>query len=578
MITLANHGLAQTEILIPAAASETNRFAAQELARYLKAIGGAAFSIHQDDYPFYSCADRLEVCVGPVNREGVPDTSGLKNDGYILRTEHNRLFIAGENDRGILYGVYGFLEEVLGCRFYAQGVEKVPTRSLLQVPELDEAHVSPFEYRETSWNATLPTDIAYKRGLNGYRHGLCKKRGGGISYDGFVHTFSRDYISPEEYFDEHPEYFSMVDGKRIRDHAQLCLTNPEVLEIVIRKLREKLAANPDATIFSISQNDWYNPCQCPECARVDEEEGSHAGTLLRFVNACANAIAEDYPHAIIDTLAYQYTRQAPKITKPAPNVCIRICSIECCFSHPLAECNETAHFKDRTRQGATFQDDMRDWAKICRRMHVWDYTTNYRHYLNPMPNFHVLQPNIKFFLENGVTGLFEQGNGESPSGEFGELRAYLITKLMWNPDLDVSEAMNDFLTGYYGRAAAPIRAYIDMLREHVVKQNIHVGIYCSPQQGHIPEPLLEKAEKLFDRAEALADDEDVLARVQRSRLQIRYVRLNITPAEDPAYGPMAEALIRDLARFGLTRVREWEPMEKSVEKLRANTVNDNPMK
>ena len=83
MITLANHGLAQAEIVIPAAASETNRFAAQELARYLGAISGAAFSVHQDDYSFYSCADRLEVCVGPVNREGVPDISGLKNDGYI---------------------------------------------------------------------------------------------------------------------------------------------------------------------------------------------------------------------------------------------------------------------------------------------------------------------------------------------------------------------------------------------------------------------------------------------------------------------------------------------------------------
>ena len=116
MITLANHGLAQAEIVIPAAASETNRFAARELARYLEAISGAAFSIHQDDYPFYSCADRLEVCVGPVNREGAPGTSELKNDGYIRRTEGNRLFIAGENDRGILYGVYGFLEEKLGCK------------------------------------------------------------------------------------------------------------------------------------------------------------------------------------------------------------------------------------------------------------------------------------------------------------------------------------------------------------------------------------------------------------------------------------------------------------------------------
>ena len=572
---LAENNKSEYRIVMAAGAGEALSHAARELAKYLAMISGVSLPIAEDTAP----AQEREIVIGKSNRPGAPCGCGLKNDGYILKTAGERLFILGENGRGNLYGVYGLLEKYLGCRFLAEGVEKIPTRSRVCLPELDETVIPPLEYRETYWHAAerFP-DLAIKRGFNGaYYHNMEAKHGGDMRYFGFAHTLF-SYVSPDEYFDTHPEYFSMVDGKRIREHAQLCLTNPDVLAIVIRKLRDKLAANPDATIFSISQNDWDTPCQCPECARVDAEEGSHAGTLLRFVNAVARDIAGDYPHAIIDTLAYQYTRQAPKITKPEPNVCIRICSIECCFSHPLSQCNETAHFKDRTRQGATFQDDMRAWAKICRRMHVWDYTTNYRHYLNPMPNFHVLQPNIKFFLENGVTGLFEQGNGESPSGEFGELRAYLITKLMWDPDLDVSEAMNDFLTGYYGRAAAPIRAYIDMLQEHVTTQHIHVGIYCSPQQGHIPEALLEKAEKLFDRAEALADDEDVLARVQRSRLQIRYVRLNITPAEDPAYGPMAEAMIRDLARFGITRVREWEPMEKSLEKLRANTVNDNPMK
>ena len=565
---LANRTLTQAEILIPANASETNRLAANELAKYLNRMSGAHFTVHTDAYYFASCADRYEICVGPVNRPGVPDTSTLKNDGYILRTVDNRLFIAGENDRGILYGVYGLLEDELGCRFYTRDVEKVPQRDIVKVDDLDRTVISPFEYRETSWNALHATDIGYKRGMNGNRHGMAADHGGCIDYWGFSHTMF-NYVSPDEYFDEHPEYFSMIDGVRIRERTQLCLTNPEVLEITKRKLRQNIIDHPEYKIFGLTQMDWYNPCQCPECAKVDEEEGSHAGTMIRFVNACAESIAEEFPDIIIDTFAYQYTRQPPKLTKPLPNVCVRICSIECCFSHPLRECNETAHFKDRTKAGATFQDDMRGWAKICNRIFVWDYTTNFAHYLNPMTNLHVLQDNMKFFLENGVTGLFEQGNGESPSGEFGELRAYIISKLMWNPDIDVSEVMNDFLGGYYGSAAAPIRAYIDMLTKHVVENNVHVGIYCPPDNGHIPEELLVKAEALFDRAEKLADNEAILARVQKSRLQIRYVRLYNTPMEDPARASMVEALIADVHRFGLTRVREWQPMDVSEARLRA---------
>ena len=143
----------------------------------------------------------------------------------------------------------------------------------------------------------------------------------------------------------------------------------------------------------------------PGMCQIDQEEGSHAGALIRFVNAVANEIAKDYPEVIIDTLAYTYSRSAPK-TKPAPNVVVRLCSIECCFSHPLSECVQN------TDKHKPFQEDMKDWAKLTNRIYIWDYTTNFSHYMNPMPNLHVLQKNIQFFVENGVTGLFEQGNGE----------------------------------------------------------------------------------------------------------------------------------------------------------------------
>jgi hypothetical protein len=255
-------------------------------------------------------------------------------------------------------------------------------------------------------------------------------------------------------------------------------------------------------------------------------------------------------------------------------VAVRICSIECCFTHPLAECNEVPpYFKKDVREGVSLQQDMADWSKICRRMHVWDYTTEFRHYLNPLPNFFVLQPNIKFFIENGVTGLFEQGNRESVSGECGELRAYLISKLMWNPDLNVNQAMNEFLCGYYGQAGAPIREYIDILARHVKEHHVHMGIFDNPTQGHIPDHILQKAIALWDKAERLADNDEILARVQCSRMQIRYVQINRMEPGIPGREEKVERFIEDLHRFGFIRTREARPLEISIQQIREGTTN-----
>ncbi len=553
-------------IVVAAGASEAAQYAAQELAKYLMMISGASLPIAEDTCP----AQDKEIVIGRTNRPDAPCGCGLKNDGYLLKTVGERLFILGENDRGNLYGAYGLLENHLGCRFLAEGVEKVPSRRSVCLPDLDETVIPPLEYRETYWHASEHyPDLAIKRGFNGaWYHNMEAKHGGDLRYYGFAHTLF-SYVSPDEYFDTHPEYFSMVDGKRIRERTQLCLTNPEVLEITKKKLRQNIIDHPECKIFSLTQMDWYNPCQCPACAKVDAEEGAHSGTMLRFVNACAASIAEEFPDVIIDTFAYQYTRQAPKITRPLPNVCVRICSIECCFAHPLNACDEIMHpFKDRVIGNATFQNDIRDWAKICKRMFVWDYTTNYRFYLAPFPNFHVLKDNIRFFLENGVTGIFEQGNAQSASGEFGELRMYLISRLMWDPDLDVEQAMDEFLTGYYGMAAGPIREYIRLLTNHVVEDHVHMGIYDDPT-WYITDETLQKAQALWDEAEALAADEAELARIRRSRLQVRYAQVQRMSTEDPSRAGLVESLIADIRAFGISHIRESQDLEKSFELLRA---------
>ena len=570
MLNLTEAGQSRYRIVMPREADGKNRFAAQELARYILKISGAALPVVTDELP----SSGEEICVGPVVRDGLPDVSALKNDGFIMASRGERIFLVGHNSRSNLYAAYSFLEDVLGCRFFTQSVEHIPQRETLRVEPFNLVKQSPFEYRETSWHGMTLPGFDPKRGFNG-AHPHAPDQGEGLEdvfrYLGFGHTMF-DYVNPDEYFDEHPEYFSMVEGRRIKDHTQLCLTNPEVLEITKKKLRQNIIDHPECKVFSLSQMDWYNYCECPECARVDAEEGAHSGTLIRFVNACAESIAGEFPDVLIDTFAYQYTRQAPKKTRPAPNVSVRICSIECCFTHPLAECHRAMFpFIFATTPGVTFQQDLADWSRIASHLVVWDYTTNFRFYLAPMVNLHVLQDNIRFFRDNNVTGLFEQGNGQSVSGEFGELRGYLISKLMWEPDGDVEKWTQEFLAGYYGNAAGPIHAYIKLLAGHVTRYDLHAGIYESPK-AFLHNALIPKMDALWDEAEALADNEEILERVQRSRLQVRFIKFHRKGPGDDDYDAVCEQLISDIRRHGVTYIQEGKDIEKSFDEMRHGTL------
>ena len=563
------------KIVVSANADAGTKYAAEELAKYLKAIGGVELPIVCD---CTEPADK-EIIVGCSNRCGTPSGVNLKNDGYVLRTQGDKLFIKGMNDRGNLYGVYGLLEKYLDVRFFTASLERVPAVDEIVLPDLDDTVVPPLEYRLTSWNEISHNPVyAYKRGTNNQAgtpvtpilsHSLC-------------HTLFR-YVSPDEFFDTHPEYFSEVNGVRIREETQLCLTNEEMKEIFKKRLRDEIIARPECTIFSVSQMDWYNPCQCEKCAAIDAEEGSHMGTMLRFVNECADYVAEEFPHVIIETLAYQYTRQAPKITKPRPNVCICLCTIECCFTHPMRECRTAVRpFKYLVDPDHPIQQDLMDWGKICKRLLVWDYTTNYRFYLAPMINLHTIQDNVKFFLENGVSQLFEQGNGQSISGEFGELRAYLLTKLMWEPDGDVSAWMDEFLDAYYGAGGRAIRAYIDYLADHVVRHDVHAGIYESPMDV-IPDTMLPRMTELWDEAARLTQDDPVAsANVDRSRLQLEFVKHQRRRPHEVDFKEKAEELIESIKRNKVTYVQEIfehhqpqaEALERSFTQIRKGNLPD----
>ncbi|NLE13953.1 MAG: DUF4838 domain-containing protein [Clostridiales bacterium] len=408
--------------------------------------------------------------------------------------------ICGGNGRGILYGVYAFFEKYAGVRYFMPGLETLGEGDIV----IDEGFefTPPFEYRQSDWQCGNDFDWCVKNGENS--RPIPNEMGGHIKYGIFVHSMERLTGTPQS--------------------QQPCLSDPAVLERAITEVRGILAADPNITIISVSQNDNYNYCKCEKCAAVDEEEGSHAGTLLRFVNAVADNIRDDYPNVVIDTLAYQYTRHVPSITKPRPNVCIRLCSIECCFAHPL---------DDRScPENNAFFNDIIDWNKICDRIYIWDYVTNFSHYIPTFPNFGVLRQNMRFFAEHGVRGMYPEGNYNSPkSGEFGELRCYLLAKLMMNPYMSTVEYyrhMDEFLAAYYGEGWRYIRAYIDFTCAEAAGG--HMKIW-DPPFSIIPREKYEALEETIDnwwnKAEEMAGDR--LEAVKRSRFQWRYIKLMLHP-------------------------------------------------
>ena len=526
-------------------------YAAKELRYYLDRMTSASLPLTADG----GCSGA--ILVGSAS--GL-DVSGCSDDGFVIESSGDTVRLAG-GCRGVLYAAYELLER-LGVRFFTPLCEKVPTDPDAVIPDMSVKQEPVFEYRAHNYaDIAQNPRFSAKLRMNG-RGAMPKRLGGSMTYAAFVHTFE-PLIPVREFGETHPEYYALVDGKRVTTdggRTQLCLSNPEVIGLLIERTRKFLVDHPGHRLMSLSQNDWGGNCQCENCRRIDEEEGSPSGTLLRAVNAVAEALEPEFPDVIFDTLAYNYSRPAPAITRNRHNVCVRLCSIECCFCHPFDGCGDER--RSVTRPDGTkssFITDLRDWGRICDRMYIWDYTTCFAHYPTPHPNWRVLQRNAQLMAENNVKGVFEQANGASRGGvDFNEMRAYLISKLLWDPWCDLDAHRREFMEYYYGEAAPALNEYLDLLCDTAEKYD-HVGFNDNPLHRFLEEDMLEKYFALFDRAElAVVSDPLRRLRVQKARLSIRWVALKRRTMLRGEFDPAEiNGFFTDWKSFGLSRIDEW---------------------
>jgi len=562
-LALVKKGVTRHTIVLAGGASPSEKHAAQELQKFIREISGATLPIVDE-----GMAPRSRLIVigrGTMQNKFASNIAfdKLGDEGFTVRRVGDNIVIAGGRLRGTMYGVYYLLDEVLGCRWYTSFVSRIPVSKTITLDRLDIVSRPDFEYREPFYTDAWDADWAARNRTNGNSTRLDATRGGKIAYNRFCHTFD-ELVPTDTYFSGHPEYYSLTGGARVGGQysGQLCLTNPDVLKIVTTTVLKWITANPELKMVSVSQNDNWNYCTCPNCAAGDAEEGSPSGLMLRFVNAVAAEVAKQYPDILIDTFAYQYTERPPKVTKPGANVRVRLCPISCCEHHSYEMCP----------RNAGFMANLKGWAAITDNMYIWHYNTNFANYLLPMPDLDQLPSSLRLYKRCGVKGVFCQGTytaGNGPAGGGGwmdNLKAYIQAKMLWNTGIDPVAVRKDFMQGFFGMAWQPVDRYLDLIQDRVGSENIHGGIFETVEGiTFLPADLLVKCNALFDEAEKLADSPDVLARVKHARLSVRYVEMNRrveavassgTPEQKQAVKDALRVFVDDCVRDGISNVSE----------------------
>ncbi len=476
--TFVQDGKSNAVIVIGADASPSEHRGANELQTWIEQISAAKLPILTEAHSLPEHA----ILVGDsatVRTLGVTPDPTLGNEGFAIKTINGRIVIIGSPVRGAMYGCYRLLNR-LGVHWYTPKVTQVPHTPTITLPKLDDREIPAFEYREPFFTEAFDKDWAARNMVNGNSAHLDASTGGRVQYSKhFVHTF--DALVPQDLFKTHPEYFPLIDGKRKGGYVQRCLTNPDVLTLSIAAVNKWMDQEPDATIFSVSQNDCGDFCQCPRCTALAKKYGGQSGLYLWFVNQVAAAVARTHPHKLIDTLAYQFTEAAPTGIKPLPNVRVRLCPINVCEAHPY----ET----DTHPNTIAFMSRLKSWAAITNTLYIWHYNIDFGHYLMPFADFVQFPDSIRLYKRSGVKGIFFEGDyAPGGGGSDAELRSWVMAKLLWNPKLDANQLVTDWMKGVYGPAWKPMRQWHDLVQAQYAAPDHHLFVYDSPGPLRLPPP------------------------------------------------------------------------------------------
>lgn len=509
---LFEQGRSDYKIVIPSRASSVERHSAKEFQDVIYKISSVRLPVVTSDAMLNGRNVYIGYSAFMKTAAGIAEPSA-EDEAFTYFTKSGNLFIFGGRSAGTMYGVYSFLEHELGVHWLTSDCTIIPKKEKFVMGNLRNSQKPAMAYRHVFYfDAQNHVDWAAHNRLNGVSGARVTQEYG--RFGGLWGVHSMGVLVPSAtYYSRHPEYFSLRDGRRIPD-GQLCLSNPNVIQLLTEKMEQVVRDNPNFHVFSLSQNDNDLFCTCRKCRAIEQRYGSHSGLMIWAVNQVAENIGRRHPDVRLMTLAYRYTQDPPVGIKPSDKVIIQLSDVHNCFAHPFT-----------SPDNAQFLADLSGWQKLTPHIYLWDYVTNFFHYLLPYPIMHTLQSNYKLLASRNVYGVMAEGQYQTEGAGFDALNAWLIAKMMWNPNENVDSLARIFIQGYYGKAAADVMDYYQLCNNLVSKES-HVVFTSDYNNPMYTAKFMSEGRSMLDRARRQVAGEPLIAkRVDKLMAQILYLEV-----------------------------------------------------
>lgn len=490
---VVREGEAVGKILVPEGSSERVVKASDELLHYIGAMSGARPLITSNfDEAGRNTLFLLTESIAEARGISAGALEGRSPEAFTLSVQGGRAYLIGQTDLAVQHGTSWLLEQ-WGCRWLFPGKagEVVPQRPNVTITRSMETIQEPWALMRRiwyGWGGRMPKDVqqAYRNWLRRNRLEGSLTGSIGHSYHNFVST--RD----EELFKEHPEYFPLINGKRVR-RGQVCTSNLDVRRRAVDYALRFFKRHPEAVMVSMSPNDGGGVCQCENCRAI----GSFSDQALTLANIVADALKKNKAtrDKFVAMYAYYVTSEPPRV-RARDNVIIFVA---------------TAYTR-----GRDWRELLLGWSKKAKRLGIrtyasvlpWSWTT-------PVWGIEKMVEDIRFWKEHKVVAVsVESGNDWGGWG----LYHYVMGKLLWDAHLDPDSIINDYIEEGFGKAGIAMRSYFERWRRPYTNNTLALAL------------------RDVKRSLQLAQTENVRRRVLQFALYLHHLRLfyelNKTPPRD----------------------------------------------
>lgn len=595
---IVQKGQASAVIIIAQDASQAEQFAAEELQKIIQRMSGVVIPVRSES----GHVDRNIISIGYTalaDKNNISVNARLNApDPFRILTKENVLYLIGNGDRGTIYSVYHLAETYFGCRWYGpyEWMHEYPELESISIDDTDILQEPAFEYRIFISNFSMKDGTlapyckwALRNKIN--LTGNDEQTGDAERYGGLLtgrrtHGFDL-LIPPAVYFHEHPEYFDLRRDKRIpssghmENHGQLCLTNPEVIALIARQIVDEYQAKPNQTFFSLSPNDTWLFCECKRCKAHDSNDyflqDEYLGRRIQkrflypilsdrlyyFLNQTAEKVYSNIPNPedVFDlyTLAYNLYVYPPDKVQSHPKVLPGICHMRpSCYAHSIS-C-------DYCTENVLFAKILHDWAAVSDNLGYYAYYHKAFWAQLLYPIHRNIYEDLRFLHKLDFKLFYSQGRTES-WGHSG-LNYYILSKCMWNAELDYDALWKDYFAGYFRESADPMKRYYTILEEAMRQPGIFVrGRPHRQAPVFLTDDVMCNAREALNQAKGSAREERIVKRIdivaKAFRFTEMFLHLNVLSNQ---YSQTKDAFV--LEQFG----KEFRVFDEYIESLQGQNV------